>query len=163
MNNEIKDDNKSSINMSDFSVWYKYIVRLEIETKEKEGIISGIGILCNIPSKKIQALITFNHIINFDYLNKEKKLILYNNNDQLEIDMKINRYKFTDENSNITIIVILEEDKIDNFIEIDTVINSGKFDDIKINQIFLNDNKNIESFEGEIIENNNKYISSIES
>ena len=74
-----------------------------------------------------------------------------------------NRYKFTDENSNITIIVILEEDKIDNFIEIDTVINSGKFDDIKINQIFLNDNKNIESFEGEIIENNNKYISSIES
>ena len=77
--------------------------------------------------------------------------------------MKINRYKFTDENSNITIIEILEEDKIDNFIEIDTVINSGKFDDIKINQIFLNDNKNIESFEGEIIENNNKYISSIES
>ena len=159
----IDDDNKNYINNSDFSVWYKYIVRFEIETKEKEENISGIGILCNIPSKKIYALITFNHIINFDFLNKEKVMIMYNNNEKIEIDMKINRYKYTHEDSNITIIEIVEEDKIDNFIEIDTLINSVKFDEIKIIQISLNENKSIESFDGEIIEKNNKYICSIES
>ena len=29
----------------------------------------GIGVLCNIPSKKIKALITYNHMMNFDFLN----------------------------------------------------------------------------------------------
>ena len=159
----INDGNKNYINENDFPIWYKYIVRFEIETKEKEESISGIGILCNIPTKKIQALITFNHIIGFDFLNKEKAMIIYNNNEQIEIDMKINRYKYTYEDSNITIIEIVEEDKIDNFIEIDTLINLGKFDEIKIVQISMNENKIIESFDGEIIEKNNGYICSIES
>ena len=90
-------------------------------------------------------------------------MIIYNNNEQKELDMKINRYKYTYEDSNITIIEIVEEDKIDNFIEIDTLMNLGKFDEFKIIQISLNENKSIESFDGEIIEKNNKYIRSIES
>ena len=50
-----------------------------METKKNEEIIytKGIGILCNIPTKNIKALITYNHMINFDVLNNGKKMILY--------------------------------------------------------------------------------------
>ena len=165
INNEIEDDN-NYINDNDFSAWYKYIVRIEVEMDgiDKDYIISVIGILCNIPSKKMKALITFNNLIDLNFLIYVDKMILHNNNDKIEIDLKINRYKYSFKDSKFTIIEILEEDKIDNFIEIDTLINSGKFDDTKIIQISMDDNDgNIESFDGEIIKKNNKYISSIDS
>ena len=59
----------------------EYIIKFEMETKIKEEIKynQGIGILCNIPSKSIKALITYNHMINFDFLNKGEKMILYIN------------------------------------------------------------------------------------
>ena len=165
INNEIEDDN-NYIYDNDFSEWYKYIVRIEVEMEgiDKDYIIFVIGILCNIPSKKMQALITFNNLIDLNYLIYVDKMILHNNNDKIEIDLKINRYKYSFKDSKFTIIEILEEDKIDNFIEIDTLINSGKFDDTKIIQISMDDNNgNIESFDGEIIKKNKKYISLIDS
>ena len=99
---------------------------MEAKINEKEEYTSGIGVLCNIPSKNIKALMTYNHIINLDFLNKGNKLILYINNKENEIDMKINRYKYTNIDLDITIIEILEVDNINDFIEIDKFINSRK-------------------------------------
>ena len=56
----------------------KYLIELEMTAKinEKEEFRKGLGLISYIPSKKIKALITYNHIINLDILNKGKKLIL---------------------------------------------------------------------------------------
>ena len=162
MDNKIKKGNKISINNYDLN---KYIIKIKIETKinDKEGYALGIRILCNIFSKNINCLITYNNYINLDFLNTEKKMLLCLNDKEKEIDLKINRFKYTNEELNITIIEILEIDNINNFIEIDD-INSKNYSNTNIISIYLNDNKNIESYCGEIKEkNNDKYICDIKS
>ena len=73
--NTNEDVNKDKANISD------NIIKFEMEAKINGEIkyTKGIGVLCNIPSKKIKALITYNHMINFDFLNKGEKMILYIN------------------------------------------------------------------------------------
>ena len=102
--NEIINDNNNDLLIN------KYVVKLEMEARinNKDEYTSGIGILCNIPTKYIKVLITFNTIINLDFINNSKKLILSNNNKEIEIDMKIDRYKYTNKELNYTIIEILE-------------------------------------------------------
>ena len=144
----------------------KYIIKIEMEAKinEKEEYTSGIGVLCNIPSKNIKALMTYNHIINLDFLNKGNKLILYINNKENEIDMDINRYKYTNIDLDITIIEILEVDNINDFIEIDKFINSRNYADNDIMSAFLKDNKNIKFSYSKIKEKNkDNYICNIEA
>ena len=67
------------------------IVKIEGEIKINNipKYIRGIGYLCNIPSKNIKVLITYNKVINLEFLNNIKKLIVYINNKEIEIDMKI--------------------------------------------------------------------------
>ena len=145
---------------------YKYIIKIEMEAKinGKDEFTSGMGILCNMPSKNMKCLITYNNIINIDYLNKGNKILLYINNIEKEIDIKINRYKYTNKELNITIIEILKDDNINNFIEIDKFINSRNYVDRNIISIYINDNENIELSYGKIKEKiNDKYICNIES
>ena len=149
----IINESKLDININDI---YKYITKIEMEANinNKDKYTSGIGILCNIPSKNMKCLITYNSIINIDFLNKGKKMILYINNIEKEIDIKINRYKYTNKELNITIIEILELDNINNFIEIDKFINSRNYTNSNIISIYLNNNKNIELSNGRIKEKN---------
>ena len=78
-------------NMSEEEIM-KQKVEDRLNSSIKKGFIFGsialvdnfigyffIGILCNIPDKKIKALITYNHTINFNFLNEGKKLVLYIN------------------------------------------------------------------------------------
>ena len=81
---------------------------MEANINNKGEYTSGIGILCNIPSKNMKCLITNNSIINIDFLNKGNKIILYINNIEKEIDIEINSYKYTNKDLNITIIEIFE-------------------------------------------------------
>ena len=135
IHNEINNNN-------DDSIIKKYVIKFEMEAKikEKDEYTSGIGILCNIPSKKIKALITFNHMINIDFLNKTKKMELYINDKEIEIDMKKNRYKYTNKDLNITIIEILAIDKINIFVDIDKYINSKNYTESNIIYVSLNKN-----------------------
>ena len=69
MTNNFEDNNyihNEINNNNDDSILKKYVIKFEMEVKikEKDEYTSGIGILYNIPSKKIKALITFNHLIN---------------------------------------------------------------------------------------------------
>ena len=164
----LNNDKEYNNNIIDFNInnneINKYITKIEMEAKinDKDEFTSGIGVFCNIPSQKMKWLITYNSIINFDFLNKGKKMILYINNKEKEIDMKINRFK--DTNKGLTIIEILELDDINNFIEIDKFINSRNYVDSNIISVFVNDDKNIELSCGKIKEkNNDNYICNIET
>ena len=83
--------------------------------------------------KNIKIFITNNHVLNEEFLNKEKKLIIFFEQKKEEINLELERFKLTDKDLDFTIIEILEEDKIKNFLEIDEYINSEEY---KENQIF---------------------------
>ena len=116
-----------------------YIFKIEGEVKINNisNYIRGIGYLCNIPSKNIKVLITYNKIINLEFLNNIKKLIIYINNKEIEIDMKIDRFKSTNEILDITIIEILKEDNINTFLEIDRYIDSKDYTNENIEYLYL--------------------------
>ena len=141
--NNNEENNK--INSFDSSI-NRNLIQFQMEAKinEKDEFTSGIGILSNISYKNIKVIITYNHLINIDFLNQGKKMILHINNEEKEIDMKINRYKYTDKDLDITVIEILERDNIYNFIELDKYINSRNFVDDDIISVSLRDKKNIE-------------------
>jgi surface protein len=158
--NTNEDVNKDKANISD------YVIKFEMEAKINGEIkyTKGICVLCNIPSKKIKALITYNHMMNFDFLNKGEKMILYINKKENEININTKRYKYTNKDLDITIIEILDNDNIKNFIEIDKFINSRNYTGTNIISVSLNDNEDFDLSYSKIIEkNNDNYICNIES
>ena len=121
--------------------------------------------MCNIPKKNIKALITYSNVIDLYILNEVEYLRILINNKEKEIDMKINRYKYIDEI--ITIIEIIDEDHINNFIEIDKFINSKNYANKNIISVSLSDDDDVEF---ELVKSkinskksNNNYICNIES
>ena len=157
---KIMDENNINFNNYNNSNKDNFIceIRMEINIDDKDKYISGIGLLCNISLKHIKVLITHSHIIDKNILNNEKKLIYFNNNKKKEINMKRSRYKYINEELNITIIEIFddEEDK-NNFIEIDEYIKSKDYIDEDVYIINYNKNK-IEYKENKIKEKNNEYF-----
>ena len=98
------------------------ICKIIKETKiiHKIKIKTGTGFFCNISSKNIKLFITNNHVIDQKFLDKENKLIYYNYKDEKkEINLKINRYKYTDKILDFTIIEVIKEDNIIHFLDID--------------------------------------------
>ena len=144
----------------------KYLVKFEIEAKinEEKKYTSGFGILCDIPYKNIKILLTYNHFLNFDFLNEGKKMILYINKEEKEININITRYKYTNENLDISIIEILESDNLKNFIEIDKFIQSRNYIGANIISVFLNENGDFEYSYSKVLEKNDEnYNCSIET
>ena len=89
----------------------------------------GTGFFCHIPYKnvKIPVFITNNHIIDEEILRENKNIRVTINDDEKNIDIKIdnNRILYTNKGYDITIIVINEVEEIKVFLEIDEKI----FDD----------------------------------
>ena len=102
-----------------------------IREKEKSEYNIGTGFFCKIPSKNIKVLITNNHILDQNFLDNEKKLKYIidteNKKYEKEINLEIDRYKYTDINLDISIIEILPDDNITNFLEIDDYIDSLEY------------------------------------
>ena len=134
------------------------ICKIIREIRFKHKLKSGTGCFCNIPSKNIRALITNNHILNKNFLDKEKKLIYYNyNNEKKEINLELNRYKYTDNILDFTIIEILPEDNISNFLEIDENIDLKNYKDEQIFSIQFPKN-NLQYSHGKILGKNNNFL-----
>ena len=93
----------------------------------------GTGFFCNIPQKKLKVIITNNHVINEKFLNEQKKLKIEVEEKEIEINLELKRYKMTDKDIDFTLIEIIEEDNINNFLEIDE-------------NIYINDYKNKQIF-----------------
>ena len=142
------------------------IIKFEMEAKinEEQKYTLGTAILCKIPSKKMDALVTYNHMLNLDFLNYGEKMILKIKRNKFEINMKLNRYKYTNEELDITILEILTKDNIYSFIELDEFINSKNYTDAEISSIFFKNELEFEILNGKITEkNNNIYKCDIES
>ena len=100
--------------------------------KIKAKIKHGTGFFCNIPHKEIKVLITNNHIIDEDYLYKENRLVYSITEMGQEVFKEINltkkRYKLTNKDYDFTIIEILKEDKINNYLEVNQdIFNKGDY------------------------------------
>ena len=86
----------------------------------------------------------------------------YINKKQHEINIKINRYKYTNEELDITIIEILDKDNLNNFIEIDPKINIQNYTNKEIISYSLKNGKDLTLSNGKITsKNRDNYISNI--
>ena len=131
----------------------------EIRIRGMNKHVTGLGILCNIPSKNMKAFITYYHVIDSEFLNNEQKIVYYNHKkEKKEINIKSNRYKYTNKEIDITIIEIIEEeDKIKKYLEIDDCINSRNYNDKEI--VYIKFNEDILDYErGVIIKKDEEYI-----
>ena len=152
LENYIKPENSENNydKIDKFSELNNYIVKIEMEVDINyvTNFKSGIGIFCSVPSKNIKILITYNNLIDYDCLNKIKKLIVHQNGEEKEINMKSNRYKYNNKKDELTIIEILKEDNIYNFIEIDKFINSKNYINESLLFLTLKDFKQLQIKEG---------------
>ena len=85
-------------------------------------------------------------------------MIYKSNNDKIEIDLEINRFKMTNKELDFTIFEILPEDNITDFIEIDEFINSKNYIDDNIITLHFPDGKNLESLEGKNVKMKKEYL-----
>ena len=152
-NNIINQDNK----IFNFHIIQK-IMNANLENKICKIIIecndikmTGTGFFCHILSKEMKVLITNNHVINQDFLNKERKLVfiieIEGKENKMEINLDYERFKYTNEVIDFTIIEIIEEDNIQSFFEIDE------------NLFEIDENKNIQIFSMQFPKGENLQIS----
>ena len=138
--------------------------------KIKYGIKNGTGFLCIIPSNGMKVLLTCNHVLDEDFVDKCKKKekkeeneksleLLFDVEEKKEkiyINLNIDRYRyiFTDKILDFTLIEILDEiDKIngENFLEVDENYNTQQYneEEIYVPQ-FTKENENIDFSLGKI-------------
>ena len=79
----------------------------EINKNGNLYLITGTGFFSIIPSKNIKIFLTNNHVLNQEFLDNEKYLIIFIEEKKREINLKIDRFKFTDKEFDFTIIEIL--------------------------------------------------------
>ena len=133
-------------------------IEQEIKIKGKKKEVIGLGFLCNIPSKNMKAFITYNHVIDYEFLNNEQKIMYYDyKKEKKEINIKLDRYKYTNEKIDITIIEIIEQDNIKNYLEIDDCINSRNYNNKEVLYIQINEDI-INYIQSKIIKKDEEYI-----
>ena len=85
------------------------------------------GFFCAVPEKNMKLLVTNNHAIDEIYLKQENKIAYMTIENELElyneIDLGKERFKLTNKELDLTIIEILKEDNIKNFLE----VNKGEY------------------------------------
>ena len=105
-------------------------LKLRIDNGKPE-LKEGTGFICNISN--IKAFITNYHIISQDFLNNEKRLKIYNYKDEeKEINLELDRYIYANEELDFTIIEIIKEDNLNNYLEIDDLSDLTDYKDKKI-------------------------------
>ena len=139
--NDKEDDNEKKLKC--------HLVKIKFEV-EKDNYTSGIGVLCNIPKKSIKALITYNHFIDYDSLNKLKKVKICYKDGEKEINMKTPRFKYIYSEIDIAIIQILDEDNINDFIELDSLINLRNYENGEVICAYFKDETKLEFLNGKI-------------
>ena len=137
--NIINEDNE----IFDFSLFKKIsnsgiekcVCKIEVEVKidDKYEYKTGTGFFCNFPDINIKVFLTNNHILNQEFLDNSKKInysVEINNlktNNYIDLEKK--RFKYTDKEIDFTVIEILKEDNISDFLEVDDFINSKDYKD----------------------------------
>ena len=113
----------------------------QIQSDESQGT----GFLCKIPfpdiNNMLPVLITNNHIINEEFLyEKGASISIYTEDNKSTKTINLNdRIKYTNKTFGITIIEIKEEDKINNYLELDEIIINDIINNINKNKIYINE------------------------
>jgi len=130
----------------------KCICKIELGIKSKNEVNEYFGFFCNIQSKNIKALITNNCVLNEEYIYKEKKLFVLIAGEKKEINLKINRYKYTNRELDFTVLEILPEDNIKYYLELDeNCISNEYFEEPIVSFGFSQDIKKLIFTHGKII------------
>ena len=149
----------SPVIFAEGSKYLKCVCKIKKECNHEINL--GSGFFCYIPSKEIRVQITNNHIIDNNYLKNEKEIKYYietkGKQEEKKINLKAERYKFTDKTLDATVIEILDEDFIDNFLEIDEeFIKNKDFKNEAVFNIQFPFGDQIKSSVGKIIKGNLK-------
>ena len=133
------------------------------QTKEKAMLkiilnnCTGSGFLCEIKYKNkiYKTLFTNNHVLPKEKIKKGLKIKVENNNKIKYIEIKDNRFAFTNMNLDYTCIQIFNNDNFDTFFEIDNKINcnnpSEEYKNDKIVIMQYPGGKDISFSEGKIV------------
>jgi len=121
---KIHNEQKPIFRFDFFNMYQPYekcVCKIITKIEEKENF--GTGFFCYFPLKQMRVLITNNHIIDQNFLDKEEELIIYleekKKQEKIIIDLNSERFKITNKELDYTIIEILDEDLIDDFFEVD--------------------------------------------
>ena len=131
---------------------------MEINDKEEKKVKAGSGFLLNIPQRDIKVFITNNHVLDQDFLDNEDRLYFDIEEKEKKINLKKSRIKYTNKSIDYTIIEIIDDDKISDFLEIDENFNSN---DYMKEQIFVSqypEGKELSYSHGKIIKKDNKFL-----
>ena len=135
------------------------ICKINIEIKEENKLRTGTGFFCNIPTKKMKVLFTNNHILDEEYIKKQNKIIYYNyKNEKKVINLDLQRFKYTNEELDFTIIEIINKDKILDFLEIDDEANYNEYKNKKIFCYQYPKNEKLKYSHGIHLGNNDKFF-----
>ena len=90
----------------------------------------GTGFFCRINTydKEFPVLVTNNHILNEEDLKNNKSLEILINNQRKEINLKENRFIYSNNELNITLLEILKTDEINNYLQFDEDLYNQSFD-----------------------------------
>ena len=136
----------------------KIKINEENEIENKKLGKKKTGFFCNIKSKNFKIFVTNNHIIDKDFLNKEKRLIIFIDDEKKEINLELDRFKFTDEKLDFTIIEILEEDNIHYYLEIEENIEFKEYKELEILSVRHSGKKKLSYSKGKILNRTENYF-----
>ena len=129
----------------------KCICKIKIP-KENNKIKLGTGFFCQLEKSNIKFFMTNNHIIDDTFLSTQNEIELEIDNIITLIDLKIARYKYTNIEFDFTIIEIVKQDNISNFL---IVNESNIYDNEQIFSIHYPKGKDLMFSSGKIIKKNN--------
>ena len=136
---KIHNEQKTIFRFGFYNIYKPYekcVCKIIIKADGKENC--GTGFFCYLPSKQMRVLITNNHIIDQNFLDKEEKLTIYleekEKQEKIIIDLNSGRFKITNKELDYTLIEILDEDLIDDFFEVDE--NETKNEDFINESVF---------------------------
>ena len=127
MTEEMKDEKKiigsaDPVSIAGTKKILDQLINCICKIKIKEAF--GTGFFCLVPfgnNEILKVLMTNYHVINEKYLkeNKNINLLINDNNEAIKIDLGIERKRYLNKDCDVTLIEIREEDKINNFLELD--------------------------------------------
>ena len=122
------------------------------------GKKKGTGFFCKVPPKNIKIFVTNNHVLNQDSLNIEKNLNIFIQDEKKVINLNKKRFILTEKDLDFTIIEILNEDNINNFLEIDEFINTKNYEGYQVFTMQHPKGGKLQYSHGKILERNEKFF-----
>ena len=116
-------------------------IEYKIKKKEKIHKYLGMGFFFKISIIKLNCLITTNHIIGSEILSSNGILIINIDNKICKtINLSLKRFKYTNDKMDFTIIEIIKDDEIYDYLEINELINPDNYINKRLYYFYIDNN-----------------------